>query len=219
MSRVIWFATLGVLLGSTRAGAQLCTGAPSFRRPVQVSVGALFNSEAKSLVAGLAVGSHGVFGEGQLGTTYHDALDGSSFDFGAGVGYQLTLDKQARAQVCPMAGVGFVSGPKNIQGSGNGYSETDVQFGLAAGVVVLRAKQVQLVPTASIAYAHASGNLENAFGVGTSYSASFGILGLGMGVEFSRQVSLIPAVSIPFNVRGAHTSWGFTVAVNMTGAH
>ena len=126
MSRVIWFATLGVLLGSTRAGAQLCTGAPSFRRPVQVSVGALFNSEAKSLVAGLAVGSHGVFGEGQLGTTYHDALDGSSFDFGAGVGYQLTLDKQARAQVCPMAGVGFVSGPKNIQGSGNGYSETDV---------------------------------------------------------------------------------------------
>ncbi len=161
MSRVIWFATLGVLLGSTRAGAQLCTGAPSFRRPVQVSVGALFNSEAKSLVAGLAVGSHGVFGEGQLGTTYHDALDGSSFDFGAGVGYQLTLDKQA----------------------------------------------------------HASGNLENAFGVGTSYSASFGILGLGMGVEFSRQVSLIPAVSIPFSVRGAHTSWGFTVAVNMTGAH
>src|SRR5438067_2093074 len=146
MSRVIWFATLGVLLGSTRAGAQLCTGAPSFRRPVQVSVGALFNSEAKSLVAGLAVGSHGVFGEGQLGTTYHDALDGSSFDFGAGVGYQLTLDKQARAQVCPMAGVGFVSGPKNIQGSGNGYSETDVQLGLAAGVVVLRANSCSSCP-------------------------------------------------------------------------
>ncbi|HXL34837.1 MAG TPA: hypothetical protein VN953_07930 [Gemmatimonadales bacterium] len=219
MPRVIWFATLGALLGSARAGAQLCTGAPSFRRPVQVSVGTLFNTDAKSLVVGLAVGSRGVFGEGQLGTSYYDALDGSSFNFGAGVGYQLTLDQQARAQVCPMLAVAFVSGPRNIRQSGNDYSERDVELGLAAGVVALRSKQVQLVPTASIAYAHASGKLTNGLGVGTTYPASFGVVGLGVGVEFSRQVSLIPVAAIPFSVRGAHTSYGITVAVNLSSAH
>jgi len=75
------------------------------------------------------------------------------------------------------------------------------------------------VPTASIAYAHASGSLRNSFGVATTYPASFGIVGLGVGVEFSRQASLLPVVSIPFGVRGAHTSYGITIAVNLSGAH
>ena len=219
MPRAIWFATLGVLVGTARAGAQLCTGAPSFSHPVQASVGALFSSDAKSLIVGLAVGSRGVFGEGQLGTSYYDALNGSSFNVGAGVGYQLPLDGQERAQLCPMVGVAFVRGPRDIYGSGNDYSERDVQLGLAAGVVAVRSKGSQLVPTASIAYAHASGSLRNSFGVATTHPASFGIVGLGVGVEFSRQTSLLPVVSIPFGVRGAHTSYGITVAVNLSGAH
>jgi len=45
------------------------------------------------------------------------------------------------------------------------------------------------------------------------------IVGLGVGVEFSRQASLLPVVSIPFGVRGAHTSYGITIAVNLSGAH
>jgi len=47
----------------------------------------------------------------------------------------------------------------------------------------------------------------------------FGIVGLGVGGEFSRQASLLPVVSIPFGVRGAHTSYGITIAVNLSGAH
>jgi hypothetical protein len=41
--------------------------------------------------------------------------------------------------------------------------------------------------------------------------ATLGVLG--------RQASLLPVVSIPFGVRGAHTSYGITIAVNLSGAH
>ncbi len=223
MSRAIWFAlrftTLGALLGSARAGAQLCSGGPSFTRPAQLSFGALFNPDVKSVIAGLALGSPAFFGDVHLGASHYPAADAGSFNVGAGVGYRFPRGEQASVQICPLVGITFVNGPNNIHETGNDYSERDVQLGVTAGAVALRAGQVRVVPTASIAYAHASGRLTNSFGMATTLPASFGIVGLGVGVEFSRQVSLMPMVFIPFALRDAQTSAGFTIAIDLTNFH
>jgi len=103
--------------------------------------------------------------------------------------------------------------PRDIYGSGNDYSERDVQLGLAAGVVAVRSNGRSSCPRRR-SHTRSQRQLRNSFGVATNHPASFGIVGLGVGVEFSRQASLLPVVSIPFGVRGAHTSYGITIAVN-----
>jgi len=73
------------------------------------------------------------------------------------------------------------------------------------------------VPTGSIAFANADGKLKDASGNSVSNSESFGVVGLGIGFVFSHQVSIKPAVSIPFGVDGASSTFGVTLAVNFGG--
>ncbi len=215
MSRVACVATLGVLLGSATASAQICAGIVPFAgRPIQLFGSGLFSDNARSFGGGVAFGSAGAFGQLELGTTHFDDFDASSVNFGGGAGYQVPLDKKGAAQLCPAAGVGFVSGPKDIGGSGIDYSETDVSIGIGVGIVATRTQQVQVVPTASIAFASANGKLKDASGSSISDSESFGIVGLGVGFVFNQQVSVKPSVFIPFAVDGASTSFGVTLAVN-----
>ena len=212
----------GVIIGAFGVGgpavAQLCGGAPSFAGgPFQLSVEALFNDNAKTFGGGLALGGRGPFGQLTVGTTTYDNFNASSFNVGLGAGYQLRLDKAGTLNVCPVAGLGLVNGPKDINGSGLDYSETDLTAGLALGIVAARGKEVMLVPAASVAYASASGKLTDPLGGSTRASASFGVVTLGVGFVFGQRVSLAPSLSIPFAVRNASTTFGVSVAANLDG--
>ena len=43
------------------------------------------------------------YGKAGLGSTSYDGFDGSSFDLNLGGGYQIPLQSQSTAQVCPVA--------------------------------------------------------------------------------------------------------------------
>ena len=219
MWRTSWLAVLVTLLASTPVVAQVCAGFPSFRgRPIQIVGAAAFNDNSKTFGGGVGFGGAGAFGSLELGTAHIDAFDASAFVVGGSVGYQVPLDKKGAVQLCPGAGVEFAIGPKNINGTGVDYSETDISLGVSVGVVAARTAQVDVVPTGAIAFAHSDGKLKDASGNSVSNSESFGVLGLGIGFVFSYQVSIRPAVSIPFGVNGASTSFGVTLAVNFGGA-
>ena len=150
----------------------------------------------------------------QLGTTHIDAFNGSAFVVGGEVGYQVSLEKKGTVQQCAGATVGFAIGPKNINGTGIDFGETDIAFGVGVGVVAARTEQVDVVPTGSIAVANGAAKLKDASGNTVSNSQSFEVVALGVGFVFSHQVSIKPGVSIPFTITGASTSFTVALALN-----
>src|SRR5207249_1299414 len=137
--------------------------------------------QARSYAAGVAFGSTGAFGGLELGSIDIDAFSAASFTFGGEAGYQFPLNERRTAQLCPTAELGFARGPKDINGTGIDYSETDFSFGVAVGVKATGApERVEVVPTGSIAFANANSKLTDPLG-SVSNSQSFGIVGLGLG--------------------------------------
>jgi TonB family protein len=206
------------LLGSTLAAAQGCRGFASLqRRPIQLFTSAVFGDQVRSYAAGVAFGTSGAFGELELGAIDIDAFSASSFTLGGGAGYQVALNKRGTAQLCPIAEAEFARGPKDINGTGIDYSETDLSFGVAAGVMATGPGQpFEVVPTGSIAFANAKSKLTGASVV--SSSESFAVVGLGVGFVLGQEVSVTPSLSHAFGASGASTTLGIRVAFAFGGA-
>ena len=216
MRRVASWVTLGALLGGAPAAAQLCAGLPPFaERPFQLLVTAVFNNSAQSFAGGLAAGGAGPFGHIEVGITTIDIAEQESFYFGGGAGYQVPLNQRATAQLCPAAQLGFLRGPKDVGGSGLDYSETDVGVGLAAGFIATGSRHAQLVPTASLILSYANPTLTDASGNSSSDPQWFGILELGVGIMFGREISLKPSVVTPLGLKGGSTAFAATVAIGL----
>ncbi len=204
----------------TAATGQVCSGFASFAPgPFQVFGSAAFNDKAKSFGGGFAFGGAGAFGQLSIGTTSVDNVDGSSFNFGGGAGYQISLDKRSVVHLCPIASVGFSSGPNDIDVFGDGslvldLSETDFEFGVALGAVASRSGQTQIIPAGSLALVSATFKAKDQVsGASDSQSETFGLLGLGLGFVFNQVFTLRPGVAIPFGLEGASTT--FVVALSM----
>ena len=142
----------------------------------------------------------------------------SSFTLGGGAGYQVPLNEGGTAQLCPTAEVQFARGPSDINGTGIDYRETDVSVGMAVGVMASGpARNVEVVPTGSITFTNASSNFTGA-AAPLSGSQVFGVVGLGVGVVFGREVSVTPSVSHGFGVSGTSTTLGTRLAFAFGGA-
>jgi len=207
-------------LACNLAAAQRCQGFASLQtRPIQLFAGGLFGAESRWFGTGLAVGGGGAFGELKVGGTDIDPWGGvSSFTLGGGAGYQVPLNEGGTTQLCPTAEVQFARGPNDINGTGIDYRETDVSVGVAVGVVTTGpARKVEIVPTGSITFTNASSNFTGA-AAPLSGSQVFGVLGLGVGFVFGREVSVTPSVSHGFGVSGASTTFGIRVAFAFGGA-
>jgi len=208
------------LLGSTLAAAQRCRGFASLQaRPIQLFASGLFGQDSRWLGAGLTVGGGGGFGELKLGGIDVDPWgSASSFALGGGAGYQVPLNQGGTAQLCPTAEVQFARGPKDINGTGIDYRETDVSVGVAVGVLATGpARKLEVVPTGSITFTNASSNFTGA-AAPLSGSQVFGVVGLGVGFVFGREVSVTPSVSHGFGVSGTSTTLGIRVAFAFGGA-
>ncbi len=217
MPRASVVAVLAGLLGSTLAAAQGCRGFASLqRRPIQLFTSGLFGVQSRSYAAGVAVGGAGAFGELKLGAVDIDAWNASSFTFGGSAGYQVPLNERGTAKLCPIAEAQFARGPRDINGTGIDYSENDVSFGVAVGVVpVGPARQFEVVPTGSIAFTIANSKLTGASGP-VSSSQSFGVVGLGVGFLFGQEVSITPSVSHGF-AGGPSTTFAIRMAFTFGG--
>jgi len=213
------FATLA--LSPSLASGQVCSGFASFgQRPFQVFGAAGFNDNAKTFTGGFAFGGSGAFGQLGIGTTSFDEVDGSSFNFNGGAGYQVPLGQKGIVYLCPTASVAFASGPNDIDVFGDGslvldLNETDLAFGLALGVIASRSGQTQIIPAGSLSFVHATLKAKDQVsGASDSQSESFGMLALGLGFVFNQMFTLHPGVAIPFGVDGASTTFGLSFSAN-----
>jgi len=220
-ARMVLVAVVAAYVVPIRAEGQTCTGFASFTDgPMQLAGSALFNDNAKEFAAGFAVGGSGPFGNVSVGTTSFDEVDASSFNLGAGVGYQVKLDSKGIAYLCPMAAVNHASGPNDLDVFGDGsfvadFSETDLLFGISLGVVASQSGKTKIIPTGSLSFVSGTVKVEEqGTGVSDSQTESFGLLGLGIGFILNSVVTLRPGVSIPFGLEGASTSFGAAISVN-----
>jgi opacity protein-like surface antigen len=149
--------------------------------------------------------------------TTFNAITADAFDLSATAGYQLALGARAKAQLCPVASLASVRGPKDLDGNGTDYNEQDFAVGLNAGFVATLDEDVRLIPMAGIALANANVKLTNSFGASTSSWESFGVFTVGAGVVFGREVSLKPSLLVPFGLRGASTTLVVSITLGLGG--
>jgi hypothetical protein len=215
MRRILLLSlALPLLLGS-KAAAQSCAGMPSFASgPMQITAGGSFVDGASSLGGTFGYGvANGLYGKAGIGTTSYDAIDGSSFDFGVGGGYQIPLHTSRRAELCPIASLSFGSGPNDVIGSGIDMSSRNFAFGAAVGALVGHSSQMQVLPNASFQFANTRVELDD--GVDSAAgSESYALLTLGTGFVFNSRYSLNPSISIPVGLDGSDASFGLAGAIH-----
>ena len=207
-------ALLAGLLVGTPGAAQICKGFESFqRRPVQLFAHDVLSSESRSYGAGVAVGSIGPFAAVEAGAIDVDAYSGAAaFTLGGAAGYQVPLNQLGTEQLCPTVDLAFVHGPKNINGTGTDFSETDFTLGITVGVDATPAgRRFAVIPTGGLAFGNSHSTLSGAAG-SVSNSEAFGVVHFGVGFVFGHELSLTPVVSHPFGPSGTSTTFGITVA-------
>jgi hypothetical protein len=211
MRRILLLSlALPLLLGS-KAAAQACAGMPSFASgPMQITAGGSFSDVTSSFGGTFGYGQPtGLYGKAGIGSTSYDGLDGSSFDFGVGGGYQIPLHSSRKAELCPIASLSFGSGPNDVLGSGVDMSARDFAFGAALGAQVGNSPQMQILPNASFQFANKRIEIDDVGG-----SESYGLLTLGTGFVFNSRFSVNPSISIPVGLDGYDTSFGLSGAIN-----
>jgi hypothetical protein len=211
MRRILLLSlALPLLLGS-KAAAQACAGMPSFASgPMQITAGGAFADGTSSFGGTFGYGMPtGLYGKAGIGSTSYDGLDGSSFDFGVGGGYQIPLQSSRKAELCPIASLSFGSGPNDVLGSGVDMSTRTFAFGAALGAQVGNSPQMQILPNASFQFANTRLEIDDAAG-----SESYGLLTLGTGFVFNSRFSVNPSISIPMGLDGSETSFGLAGAIN-----
>jgi hypothetical protein len=211
MRRILLLSlALPLLLGS-KAAAQACTGMPSFSSgPMQITAGGSFADGTSSFGGTFGYGMPtGLYGKAGIGSTSYDGLDGSSFDFGVGGGYQIPLQSSRKAELCPIASLSFGSGPNDVLGSGVDMSTRNFAFGAALGAQVGNSPQMQILPNASFQFANTRVEIDDVAG-----SESYGLLTLGTGFVFNSRFSVNPSISIPVGSDVYDTSFGINGAIN-----
>jgi hypothetical protein len=212
---VLLSLALPLSLLATRAAAQTCVGMPAFSSgPMQVAAGANFADGASSVLGTFGYGTpKSFFGKAGLGTTSYDGLNGSSFDFSLGGGYQMPLHARRMAEICPVANITIGSGPNDVLGSGTDLSNRTFAFGASVGGLVGRSTQVQILPNASFQFANTRSTVDDGT-TRVSGSESYALLTLGTGFVFNARYSLNPSVAIPIGLDGSSASFGLAGAIN-----
>jgi hypothetical protein len=205
---------LPFILGG-QAAAQTCAGMPSFSSgQMQIAGGGNFADGSSSFGGTFGYGApKSLYGKAGIGSTSYDGLDGSSFDFNVGGGYQIPLHSSRTAELCPVASLGLASGPNDVLASGVDLSSRTFAFGASVGALVGGSPQMQIVPTASFQFANTRATIDDGT-TSASGSESYGLLTLGTGFVFSSRFSLNPSISIPVGLDGSSTSFGLAGAMN-----
>ena len=211
-------AVLALLLSSTPAAAQICTGdAPFTDRQLRLVTDVLFNRTIEAYNGGLVFGGKGAFIGAETGLTTYNGYMADAFTLTGTAGIQGSLGAEKRAQLCPVIIAGFAHGPNDIDSTHQDYSEIDISVELDAGFIAARGKDVQVIPTASLTFGNALAKYSWANGGGYTDAESFGILAFGFGVILSDHATLKPSIAFPFGVKGASVTYGIRFAVKLAG--
>src|SRR6266404_4088165 len=202
-----------LLVGAEPAAAQLCVGNSNlalshFHSAVDVNIdnlAHLYTAEVRyryqHFFAGLEYG---------LKSWEVTTLNGSSRAFAVTVGLSTQHAKSAFV-LCPFVAYRSRAGPDAINGSAWRFDEKSYSVGLSVGVLAARTRLWDVAPTARITVATGNPKLTTRGGSLAAYqdfccgSQSFTLLSLGVGLGFSDEITLIPAVSWPLGNVGRTT--------------
>jgi len=200
---------------TAQAAAQTCVGMPSFSSgQMQIAGDGQFADGVSSFGSTFGYGTpKALYGKAGVGTTSYDALDGSSFDFNVGGGYQIPLHTSRTAELCPVANLSIGSGPKDVLGTGTDISSRTLAFGASVGALLGRNPQLQILPNASFQFANTRASVDDGTD-SASDSQSYALLTLGTGFVFNSRFSLNPSINFPIGLDGGDTSFGLVGAMN-----
>ena len=199
---------LGTAVGST-LDAQACLGLNS---PTNIQLSAEAGNSAKQFGLDLHFGkSTGVFfGVGGHYTDFDDT-DANAKGATGTLGFQLGGGGEKKAAFCPIAQVGFSSGPdfgtveiSNIAAAG----------GLSVGIPVAAGDDFTIIPTASIMVVYNRAKVETGTLSDTS-TDGYGILSGGAGFMISPRFVLKPFVNIPIGLDNADPTFGIVVSFGL----
>jgi hypothetical protein len=212
-SLVVSLALLAIV--RSPAVAQTCMGLASFSNaPVQVAGNTMFSNGINSFGGSVGYGmKSGAWGKAEIGTLSIDGVDSHPLSFGARAGYQMPLGRIAKAQLCPTASFTIGTGPDAVN---ENNSTQDATLGLSIGTVMGSTPRMKFVPTLGLAYAHSK--LSSKDSVGTSlgsFSESYGLAQVGLGLVLNDNISVRPSVEIPLGLdAGNDARFGVTLGYN-----
>jgi hypothetical protein len=224
-----------LVAASSPAAAQTCLGhAPFTRGPIQLrAVGELSRVEhtnptqmvdLSTAGAGLSIGMarRGPF-VGVTGTvTSNNIVDGTTKSLGANVGWQvpISFDGGARAEICPYAEGSMGTGPERASFDSRDARVTRGAAGLKLGAAFGGSRRVHLVPTVGYMMGYDKFDLEdddNAQGTQPDDTETFGLVDLGMGLQFNNRFTLLPLVRVPLGLDNTDPIYGLTLGINFGG--
>jgi hypothetical protein len=212
-----WLVAAMAVFAVGAVEAQICEGRPSFAvGGAQVSAGMAFGDGVSSFGGGFGMGaSNGVYGSAVVGTTSYDGLNGSSFNVGGDLGYQIPAGSTGTLQLCPTGGFGFEFGPNDIEDTGFDASGWGARFGVQLGAALPAGEKLSVVPNGGLSFAHAKVKVEDAAGdTFIEGSENYGVLRLGLGFVIDSKVGLIPAVHIPIGLEDGEASFALNAVLN-----
>lgn len=191
--------------------AQTCQGLPEFNgQPFQVGGGMQLSSDVTVTEFGLTVGSPYVFAGIHAGPYFYQGGARSTV-FGVGGGIEIPIAPDRRAEICPNGSINTERGP-NVPG----HPEVDVKTSVALGGVSLGVRLgpdngVQVVPNVNVSVVRAAPTVTTPT-ASVSATQTYGVTDLGIGLIFTRHVTLRGGVAIPIQVDNGETRFSFGVA-------
>ncbi|HEY3221692.1 MAG TPA: hypothetical protein VGJ80_13245 [Gemmatimonadales bacterium] len=139
------------------------------------------------------------------------SLNGSSRAFGVTVGLTAQHPK-SRFDLCPFVSYRSLAGPDEINGSLWNFDEKSYSAGVSMGYLAARTSLWDFMPTATLTIVTGNPRLTTVYGGSLpAYqdfccgSQSLTLLRLGVGLGFTDELTLIPAVSLPLGDMGQKT--------------
>jgi hypothetical protein len=209
----VFFIVMVVLAASAAyANAQSCLGLPSFAHHlVHVNAAADFPDSATVYAVGVGAGHHNnLFGNLGGGQIKFEGFD-SNAKFGfLEFGYQIPIGK---AQICPIAGGTFASGPDDEVASLTVTSRS-ASAGLALGMP-FETRMLTLIPNAAVHYGTVSQKVEEASSGSSTFNSNSGLIDVGLAFVIGKRISIQPLAHIPFAAEDDRTSYGVFISVGV----
>lgn len=194
-------------VASSNLAAQTCLGLNS---PTNLQLSAAVGNHAKEFGADVNFGKStgAFFGVGGHYTSFDDDAGNSKGAHGT-IGLQLGAGSEKKLAVCPIAQVGFSSGP--TLGTVK-LSDIEVAGGLSVGIPVAAGSNFTIIPTASLFAIYDRAKAKTG-SVSATSTDGFGVLSGGVGLMFSPRFVLQPSVSIPIGLEGSDPTFGIIASI------
>jgi hypothetical protein len=201
---------LAFALRASVAQAQVCLGLPSFSRTtLHLNASGEFPDSATAYAAAIGLGKDAsLFGNVGAGQVSYEGYDPKATLGFVELGWQVPV---SRAQICPVAGGYYASGP-NDDSFGLEIKTRGGSAGLALGVP-LDLGGFSLIPNVAVRYEYSSTEyVEDGYPPDT-VTAHSGLVDLGLAVLLGGRLSVQPLYHIPFNSDDTEKTIGVFLAI------